>query len=72
MNRRQCRADAARDRKAADRAEAIRLAYDCLATSGDISVVGGTLFLPDGSVTYLSADDAKAYCNSDKPKGRSQ
>ena len=72
MNRHQRRADAARDRKAADRAEAIRLAYDCLATSGDASVVGGTLFMPDGSVTYLSAADAKAYRSSDKPKGRPQ
>ena len=73
MNRHQRRADAARDRKAADRAEAIRLAYDCLASSDDTSVVGGTLFLPDGSVAYLSAADAKGYRdNSDKPKGRSQ
>lgn len=72
MNRRQRRADAARDRKAADRAEAIRLAYDHLAASGDPSVVGGTLFMPDGSVSYLSAADAKAFCNPAKPKGRPQ
>ncbi len=72
MNRRQRRADAARDRKAADRAEAIRLAYGCLAASDDPSVIGGTLFMSDGSVTYVSAADAKAYYSSDKPKERSQ
>ena len=70
MNRRQRRADAARDRKAADRAEAIRLAYDCLATSDDTSVIGATLFMPDGSATYLSAADARAHRSSVKPKGR--
>ena len=66
MNRHQRRADAARDRKPADRAEVIRSVYNYLANIAAPTATGATLFLPDGSSLYLSADDARAMCGNAK------
>lgn len=70
MNRRQRRADAARDREAIDRAEVIRLTCDYLANSADPTVTGATLIMPDGSATYLSAEDARVMHSTSKSGGR--
>lgn len=71
MNRRHRRADAASDRNPMDRAEAIRLTCEHLANSTDRTVTGATLIMPDGSMTYLAADDARALHGEPKPGGRS-
>lgn len=56
-NRRQRRA--AKGRNAEARAEAIRLAYACLANVAGPCTAGGTLILADGSMSFLSAEDAR-------------
>lgn len=70
MNRHQRRSDAARDRKRPDRAGHIRFALDYLANAAAPSVTGATLLMPDGSTTYLSAEDARAMHGTGKPGGR--
>lgn len=70
MNRRQRRADAARDRKALDRAGAIRLASAYLANVAAPTATGVTLFLPDGGTAYVSVEDAKALHGKATPRGR--
>ena len=70
MNRRQRRADAAENRKALSRAEAIRLTYDHLANSTAPTLNGATVIMPDGSMTYISAADAQAMHGKVKQGGR--
>lgn len=66
MNRHQRRAAAAKERKAPDRAEAIRLASDYLANAAEPTATGVTVFLPDGGTAYLSAEDARAFHSKGK------
>lgn len=70
MNRHERRAGAAQDRKRPDRAEHIRLALDYLASVAAPTAAGATLIMPDGSTTYLSAEDARAMHGMGKPEGR--
>ena len=70
MNRQQRRAEAARDRRLLDRAEAIRLASAYLANVAAPTATGITLFLPDGGTAYVSAEDARAMHGKGKPGGR--
>lgn len=70
MNRHQRRANAARDRKPADRAEVIRFACHHLANPTDPTVTGATLIMPDGSMIYLSAGDAQVLHGKAKPGGQ--
>jgi hypothetical protein len=60
---------AAKDRKAEARAEAIRLAYDYLSNVAASTVTGGTLILRDGSMSFLSAEDAYRVHGKTKPDG---
>ena len=66
-NRRQRRA--AKGRNAEARAEAIRLAYAYLANVAGPCTTGGTLILPDGSMSFLSAEDARKLHGKAKPEG---
>jgi hypothetical protein len=66
-NRRQRRS--AKDRKAEARAEAIRLAYAYLANAATPCTTGGTLILPDGSMSFLSAEGARKLHGKAKPDG---
>jgi hypothetical protein len=66
MNRHARRAAAAQERKPRD-AAAIRQAFHYLAHVAAPTATGATLFLPDGSTLYLSADDARALYS--EPKG---
>jgi hypothetical protein len=61
VNRHERRA-AAKKRPANDdgRAEAIRLAYKYLANGAASTATGATIVHPDGTMTYLSADDARS------------
>jgi hypothetical protein len=59
----------AKDRKAAARVEAIRLAYAYLANAGTPCTTGGTLILPDGSMSFLSAEDARKLHGKARPDG---
>jgi hypothetical protein len=63
MNRHERRAAKARGVTSHDpsRSEAIRLAYEYLAKGAADTATGATLISPDGTVTYLSADDARAF-----------
>ncbi len=70
MNRHQRRADAAAVRKRPDRAEHIRLTLAYLANAAAPTATGATLILPDGSTTYLSAEDARAMHGTGKPGRR--
>ena len=66
-NRRQRRSY--KDRKADARAEAIRAAYDYLANVAAPFTTGGTLILPDGSMSFLSAADARELHGMATPGG---
>ena len=66
-NRRQRRS--AKGRNAEARAEAIRLAYAYLASDAAPCITGGTLVLPDASMSFLSADDARGLNGKAKPGG---
>lgn len=68
MNRHQRRSDAARERKPAGRAEVIHFVYNHLANIAAPTATGATLFLPNGSSLYLSADDARAMCGNAKSR----
>jgi hypothetical protein len=70
-NRRNRRAEAARARKATpSNADMIDMAMRQLASAGP-TATGGTLFLPDGTVRFISADEARAWA-SDQPEGMTQ
>ena len=53
----------------ARRAELIRLAMTALRGSGT-TATGATMFMPDGSVVYLSAENANAMTGTGPAKGR--
>lgn len=67
MNRRQRQAEAARERKALNRATVIRLTYNYLAHAAAPTATGITLYLPDGSATFVSAEDARAFHGAETP-----
>jgi hypothetical protein len=66
-NRRKRRS--AKGRKAEARAEAIRVACTYLANVAAPRTTGGTLILPDGSMSFLSAEDARKLHGKAKPGG---
>ena len=69
MTRRQ--RNAARCRKVAvSRGEAICVTYGYLATIAASDVTGATLIQPDGTTTYVSAEDARALHDKNKNGGR--
>ena len=70
-NRTQRRAEAARARRADNpsRAELVTLAMRYLADRAGPTATGATLMRPDGTITYLSAADARALYGSGKPEG---
>jgi hypothetical protein len=71
MNRQQWRAAAARNRKNREHADGIRTAMHYLARHAEPSATGATVILPDGSRTYVSAGDARAFYDRGKrPGGR--
>ncbi len=72
MNSHQRRAEAAGGRKrntTSDKAAALRLAMISWAHAGP-TATGATVMYPDGSMTYLSADDASALYGAKPARGR--
>jgi hypothetical protein len=69
MNRHHRRAEAASGRKPVDRAEVIRLAHDFLANTAAPTVTGATVFMPDGTSFFISAEDARKLHGKTKPDG---
>ena len=71
MNRHQRRAQGAKARHCPDdgRAEAIAEAMRYLALQAASTATGATIFHPDGTRSYVDADDARALYGGARPRG---